>query len=58
VCLGTIQPPIRFVLGALSQSVKRPGPEADHSSPSSAEVMNAWSYISPLPIRLHGMVLT
>jgi hypothetical protein len=26
--------------------VKRPGSEADHSSPSTAEVRNAWSYTS------------
>jgi len=26
--------------------VKRPGHEADHSPPSSAEVINAWSYLS------------
>jgi hypothetical protein len=31
------QPPI-WVLGALSQRVKRPGREADHSSPTSNEV--------------------
>jgi hypothetical protein len=28
-----------------STGVKRPGHEADHSPPSSAEVNNAWSYI-------------
>jgi hypothetical protein len=32
--------------GALSLGVKWPGPEADHSPPSSAEVKNAWSYTS------------
>jgi hypothetical protein len=37
--------------------VKRPGRETDHSSPSSAEVQNAWSYTSAPPIRLHGVVL-
>jgi hypothetical protein len=31
---------IPWVLGALSQEVKRPGREADHSSSSSAEVRN------------------
>jgi hypothetical protein len=31
---------------ALSLEVKRPGREADHSLPSSAEVKNAWSYTS------------
>jgi hypothetical protein len=29
-----------------SLGVKRPGREADHSRPSSAEVKNAWSYTS------------
>jgi len=32
--------------GALFLGVKRPGHEADHSPPSSAEVKNAWSYTS------------
>jgi hypothetical protein len=31
---------------ALSLWVKRPEREADHSSPSSIEVKNAWSYTS------------
>jgi hypothetical protein len=34
------QPPIQWVLEVLSPVVKRPGREADHSSPSSAEVKN------------------
>jgi hypothetical protein len=32
--------------GALSLGVKRPGREADHSPPYSAEVKNAWNYTS------------
>jgi hypothetical protein len=36
--LGSIQPPIQWVPGTLSLGVKRPGREADHSPPSSAEV--------------------
>jgi hypothetical protein len=40
--LGSTQPPIQWVPGALSLEVKRPGREADHSPPSSAEVKNAW----------------
>jgi len=32
--------------------VKRPGREADHSPPSSAEINNAWSYTSTPPTRL------
>jgi len=38
--------------------IKRPGREADHSPPSSAEVTKAWSHTSTLPIRLHGVVLS
>jgi hypothetical protein len=56
--LGPIQPPTQWVLGALSLGEKRPGRETDHSNPSSAEVKNAWSYTSTLPIRLHGVVLS
>jgi hypothetical protein len=56
--LGSTQPPIPGVPGALSLAVKQPGREADHSSASSAEVKNAWSYTSILPIRLHGVVLS
>jgi hypothetical protein len=36
--LRPTQPPIQWVPGALSLGVKRPGREADHSPPSSAEV--------------------
>jgi hypothetical protein len=36
--LGPTQPPIQWVPGALSLGVKRPGREADHSPPSSAEI--------------------
>jgi len=56
--LGPIQPPIQWVLGALSLGVKRPGREADHSPPSSAEVNNAQSYTSTPPVRLNGVVLS
>jgi hypothetical protein len=34
---------------ALSLGLKRPGREADHSSPTSAEVKNAWSFTSNTP---------
>jgi hypothetical protein len=56
--LGPTQPPIHLVQGALSLGIKRPGREADHSPPSSAEVKNAWSYTSTPPVRLHGVVLS
>jgi hypothetical protein len=36
--LGPTQPPIKWVPRALSLGVKLPGREADHSSPSSAEL--------------------
>jgi hypothetical protein len=55
--LGPTQPPVQWVLGALSLGVKRPGREADHSPPSSVEVKNACSYTFT-PIRLHGVVLS
>jgi hypothetical protein len=40
--------PASYPMGirAVSLGVKRPGYEADHSPPSSAEVKNAWSYTS------------
>jgi hypothetical protein len=38
--------------------INRPGREADHSSPPSAEVKNSWCYTSTPPIRLHGVVLS
>jgi hypothetical protein len=36
--LGPTQPPIQGVPGTLSLGIKRPGREADHSTPSSVEV--------------------
>jgi hypothetical protein len=44
--------------GGSFPEIKQPGPEADHSPPSSVEVKNAWSYTSTPPIRLHGVVLS
>jgi hypothetical protein len=41
----------------LSEGVKQPGREADHSPPASAEVKNAWIYTSNRPIRIHRVVL-
>jgi hypothetical protein len=42
--LGSTQPPIQWVPGALS-----PGREADHSPPTSAEVKKTWVYTSTPP---------
>jgi hypothetical protein len=38
---------------APSLGVKRPGREAEHSPPTTAEANHAWSYTSTLPIRFH-----
>jgi hypothetical protein len=46
MALELTQPPIQWEPGALSLVVKRPGHEADHSSPSSAEVKNVWTSTS------------
>jgi hypothetical protein len=43
--------------GALSPGVKRPGSEADHSPPASAEVKENVDLYIYSPIRLHGVVL-
>jgi len=51
-------PPIQRVLGALALGLKRLVREANHSSLSSVEVKNAWSYTSTTPIRLHGLLLS
>jgi hypothetical protein len=50
-------PPSLYLMGngALSTVVKRPGLEADHPPPSSAEVKNGGARPSLL-IRLHGVV--
>jgi hypothetical protein len=51
--LRPTQPPIQLLAGTLSLKVKRPGREADHSPPSSAEVNNAWTYTFPAPAYFH-----
>jgi hypothetical protein len=38
---------------AVCSGIKRPGREVDHSSLSSAEVKNAWSFTSTPPLRIH-----
>jgi hypothetical protein len=47
--LGSNQPPIQWVPGALSPGVKRQVREADHSPPASAEVKKMWMYTSTPP---------
>jgi hypothetical protein len=47
--LGPTQPPIRLVPGTLSPGAKRQGCEADHSSPTTAEVKNTWINTSTPP---------
>jgi hypothetical protein len=44
--LGPTQLPIQWALEIFSPELKRPGREAYHSLPSSAEFKNAWSYNS------------
>jgi hypothetical protein len=46
--LGPTQPPIQWIPGTLSPGVKQQRREADHSSPSSAEVKKGGA-IPPLP---------
>jgi hypothetical protein len=58
--LGPIQPAIQCVPEKLTPrggGIKQPRREVDHSSPSSAEVKDAWSYTSIPPVRLYGAVL-
>jgi hypothetical protein len=56
--LGSTQPPIQWVPGALSLGIMRPGREADHSPPSSAEVKECVELYIHSSIRLHGVVLS
>jgi hypothetical protein len=44
--LGSTQPPIQWVPDALSPGIKRPGREADHFPPASAEIKKMWIYTS------------
>jgi hypothetical protein len=47
--LGSTQPPNQWIPGAFSPGGKRPGREAGHSPPASAEVKKMWIYTSTLP---------
>jgi len=51
------QPRNQCAPGVLSPGIQWPGRGTDDSPPYNAEVNNAWSYISILPIRFHGVVL-
>jgi hypothetical protein len=67
--LGTSQPPMQWLLLAITTGVKRPRPEADYLPQSSAEVKNTLiysftaqyvfmtRYLIKQETRLHGMVL-
>jgi hypothetical protein len=46
LALEPILPPIQCAPGPLFPMVKQPGRETDHSSPSSAEIKNVWTYTS------------
>jgi hypothetical protein len=56
--LRPTQPPIQCIPGALSLEVKKPGHEADHSTPSSAKDKEYMEPYLHSPIHLHGMVLS
>jgi hypothetical protein len=55
--LGSTQPPSQWVPGALSLGIMRPGREADHSPPSSAEVKECAELYLHSPIRLQAWCL-
>jgi hypothetical protein len=55
--LGFTQPLIQWVPGAPFPEVKRPGREADHSPPTSAEVQKMWIYISTAQGQLYLLLL-
>jgi hypothetical protein len=55
--LEPTQPPIQWVPGDLSLEVKRAVREADHSSPSIAEVKECVALYLHSPNTLHGVVL-
>jgi hypothetical protein len=55
--LGPTQPPIQRVPAALFPGVRRPGREADHSPPTTAEIKNTSIYTSTPPDAFKGVVL-
>jgi hypothetical protein len=50
--LSPTQPPVQWVLGALSQGIKRLGLESDHSPSSSAKLKKGGAITSLLPTSL------
>jgi hypothetical protein len=54
--LRSIQPPVQWVPVAVSPGIKQQGREADHLSPSSAEVKNV-EVLRSLSVHLNGAVL-
>jgi hypothetical protein len=54
--MGPTQPPVQCVAEPLSQGVKPPGHDAEHSPPSSVKIKNGGA-IPPLPTHLHGVML-
>jgi len=55
--LGPTHFPIQWEPGALSLGLKRSERESNDPPPSSADIKNAWIYISIPPINLHGVIL-
>ena len=51
--LGQTQLPSQRVRWFFCRGMKWPGPNVDHSPPSSAEIKNKWGYTCTLHIRLH-----
>jgi hypothetical protein len=60
VQIGSGAHPVSCPMGTRGSfpGVKRPGREADHSSPSSVEVKGCVELYLHSPIRLHGVVLS
>jgi hypothetical protein len=56
--LGPTQPSVQWVPAALSQGVKRPQSEADHSPPCGAEVEECVELYLHSPIHLHDVALS
>jgi hypothetical protein len=56
--LGSTQPPIKWIWGAIFLGIKRPVREADHSPLSSAELKEWVELYIHFPIHLHGVVLS